>query len=97
MHIISLLFLFSGCATMPENPSTTVEVSTATSATAGATSDVTVDGHPDRMVCRSIKQTGSRMTERVCRTAAQWEITSENDRAAIEKVQRDANVNTSSE
>jgi len=40
--------------------------------------------------CRTIKSTGSRLGKRVCKSTRQWEIESEQDREALERIQRDS-------
>ena len=32
-----------------------------------------IEGDPDRMVCQRQKETGSRLSTRVCKTAREWE------------------------
>ncbi len=44
---------------------------------------------PDRIVCRAVEQTGSRLgTTRVCRTVAEWDQISKDSRTASDDVQR---------
>jgi hypothetical protein len=40
---------------------------------AGYGSAEQIDGDPDRMVCKRDKETGSRLSKRICKTAAEWE------------------------
>ena len=53
----------AGCASSPDDPS----------ATGGYASAEQIEGDPDRMVCERQKETGSRLSSRVCKTAAEWE------------------------
>ena len=57
------LALVAGCAASPEEPPAT---------TGYATIDQ-LESDPDRMVCRTQQETGSRMSSRVCKTAREWE------------------------
>jgi hypothetical protein len=57
------MLLMAGCAAAPDYPS----IST------GAASVERIEGDPDRIVCRSQKETGSKLSSRVCKTAADWE------------------------
>jgi len=40
---------------------------------AGYASAAEIEADPDRMVCRREKETGSRLSSRVCKTAREWE------------------------
>lgn len=45
-------------------------------------------GDANRMICRSIAQTGSRLgRQRVCQTAGQWQQSRRDTRGAIERAQ----------
>lgn len=57
------LVIIAGCASGPEMPL----------ATAGYTSIDQIEKDPDRLVCRQEKETGSRLSKQVCKTAAEWE------------------------
>ncbi len=56
------LAVAAGCASSPD----------ASSASSGYGSVEQVEGDPNRMVCKRDKETGSRLSTRVCKTAAQW-------------------------
>ena len=72
------LALIAGCASSPEEPP----------ATAGYTSIEQIEGDPDRMVCKSQKETGSRLTSRVCKTAREWEQERLDNQEAIRNATR---------
>lgn len=57
------LVVTAGCASSPDPMSDS----------AGYVSAGQVEGDPDRMVCKRQKETGSRLSTRVCKTAAEWE------------------------
>lgn len=97
LYIISLSLLLSGCASQSGGSSATMEESSATNKTVIAAGAGTTDGYPDRMVCRTMRKPNSRMTEKICKTAAEWERAAEADRRAVDKVQRDANIGVSTE
>lgn len=45
-------------------------------------------GKSDRMVCKSIKMTGSRLAKkRVCQTASEWEDVRRQEQTLIERIQ----------
>jgi hypothetical protein len=43
---------------------------------------------PDRIICRRHKPTGSRISEKICMTARQWQQTSDDSRRTLDKAQR---------
>ena len=51
----------------------------------------------DGLVCRNIRPVGSRISERVCMSAEQWERSTEADRDAMEETQRNASVGAGGE
>ncbi|MBI1234949.1 MAG: hypothetical protein GC208_10650 [Alphaproteobacteria bacterium] len=51
----------------------------------GTVTGVNEDG--DRVRCERIRETGSRFTERVCRTEREWELIEENARQAAQDSQ----------
>lgn len=60
----------------------------AESAPAGYASVEQIEGDPDRMVCRRQKETGSRLSSRVCKTAAEWEQERLDNQEAIRNATR---------
>ena len=86
---IAILVLSAGCASQGEPAA---EATTAMNVT---DSGAVVEAAPEekkstKLICRRIKPTGSRMTERVCMRPAQWEKYSGQGRTELEKVQRDS-------
>lgn len=75
--LLSLAFS-AGCASSPAEPPTT----------AGYTSIEQIEGDPDRMVCQRQKETGSRLTTRVCKTAREWEQERIDNQEAIRNATR---------
>lgn len=43
---------------------------------------------PDRIICRRHKPTGSRISERICMTARQWQQASEDSARTLDRAQR---------
>ena len=43
---------------------------------------------PDRVICRGVTRTGTRVEQRVCLTAREWEIVEEHAMELIREVQR---------
>lgn len=60
--VMASLAFAAGCASSPDTPP----------ADAYASIDQ-IEGDPDRMVCRQQKETGSRLSSRVCKTVREWE------------------------
>jgi len=78
MASVLSLALIAGCAPNPDTlPST-----------GGYASVEQIEGDPDRMVCRQQKETGSRMTTRVCKTAGEWEQERIDNQEAIRNATR---------
>jgi starvation-inducible outer membrane lipoprotein len=57
------LVLLAGCASSPDPMP----------GSSGYASVEQIEGDPDRMVCQRQKETGSRLSTRVCKTAREWE------------------------
>ena len=51
-----------------------------------STADVRKD--PDRIICRRHKPTGSRISEKICMTARQWQQASDDTARALDRAQR---------
>ena len=62
--------------------------SDAPSAPAGYASVGQIEGDPDRMVCERQKETGSRLSSRVCKTAREWEQERLDNQEAIRNATR---------
>lgn len=62
--------------------------STATAAPAPAPAPAEGTAKADRMVCKSIAPTGSRIARKTCRTQSQWEEMAREGRDAAGQVQR---------
>lgn len=57
--------------------------------TARAADPTTPGADPDRLVCHYMMRTGTRFKSKTCRTVAQWEkMTEENRKAASEMIDR---------
>lgn len=59
--LLSLVFVY-GCAAPGDS-----------SAQSGYASVEQIEGDPDEMVCKREKETGSRLSSRVCKTVREWE------------------------
>lgn len=85
--LLSVFATASGCGT---NSAT----KTSTASTANATNEVTyltpaeVRKDPDRIVCRRHKPTGSRISEKICMTARQWQQAADESQRVLDKAQR---------
>jgi len=87
--IISAL-LSAGCASTPAEHDVDSEVF-------AAEVDRRLDSDPNKRTCRTIRPTGSRLGERICKTKYEWEKIEDDSQSAISKVQRDGNVVTGSD
>jgi len=72
------LTIAAGCASSSD----------ASSASGGYASVEQIEGDPDRMVCRRQKETGSRLSSRVCKTAREWEQERLDNQEAIRNATR---------
>ncbi len=81
------LFVAAGCA------------ATADTATVGGDTGEQLAARvaDDGLICRNIRPIGSRISERVCMTAEQWERAAEADRDAVEETQRNSTVGVDGE
>ena len=77
------LLMAAGCA---QTPGTVPE----TDGGGDPSAAIAASAAGDDKVCRNIRPIGSRISERVCMTAEQWERTTEQDRQAIEDTQRNS-------
>lgn len=59
--LVFAMTITGACASSPESTPTSYGTSAA------------IEGDPDRMVCRRVKETGSRLSSRTCKTAREWE------------------------
>ena len=82
--IISVL-LSAGCASTPAERDVDAEVF-------AAEVDRRLDSDPNKRTCRTIRPTGSRLGERICKSNAQWASIEAQSREAIGAIQRDQNV-----
>ena len=72
------LIIAGGCASSTDSTSTT----------AGYATGEQIEGDPDRMVCKRDKETGSRLSSRTCKTAAEWERERELNQEAMRNATR---------
>lgn len=72
------LALAAGCGSTPDAPP----------APGGYASVEQIEGDPDRMVCERRKETGSRLSSRVCKTAREWEQERIDNQEAIRNATR---------
>ena len=76
--VLLSLTLVAGCGSTPDAPP----------APAGYASVGQIEGDPDRMVCKRQKETGSRLSSRVCKTAREWEQERLDNQEAIRNATR---------
>jgi hypothetical protein len=56
--------------------------------------DRRLESDPNKRTCRTIRPTGSRLGERVCKSNYEWAKIEEESRSAIGRMQQDGNVAT---
>ncbi len=76
--VLSITVLFAACASTPD-PS---------AASTGYASVEQLEGDPDRVVCKRQKETGSRLSSSVCKTAREWEQERLDNQEAIRNATR---------
>jgi hypothetical protein len=54
--------------------------------------DRRLDFDPNKRTCRTIRPTGSRLAERICKSNAEWAGIEQESRNTINKVQRDQSI-----
>lgn len=62
-----------------------------------ADTDEALSEDPDVKSCRNYRETGTRVTQRICKYNHEWQAEAEQSRKALREVQRDANIGVSSE
>ena len=60
--IVPILAMAAGCASTGDG---------------GTVASADFNDDPDRIICEKVQPTGSRLTERVCKTAREWELDAE--------------------
>jgi hypothetical protein len=85
--IAAVLAISAGCATTepdrdPDPEQFAAEV------------DRRLESDPNKRTCRTIRPTGSRLGERVCKSNYEWAKIEEESRSAIDRMQQDGNVAT---
>lgn len=83
--LVSAGALAGGCATDSGSKSSSA------SASSGETeylSAAEVRKDPDRVICRRHKPTGSRISEKICMTARQWQQQTDDSRRTLDRAQR---------
>ena len=78
MALFLSLAVIAGCASTPDDAP----------GASGYASIEQIEGDPDQMVCRRQKETGSRLTSRVCKTAREWEQERLDNQEAIRNATR---------
>lgn len=58
-----------------------------------ASGDPKVSEADDRMVCRKIRNTGTRFDTRICKRASEWRAIEENSTAAVREIQGRPKIN----
>lgn len=80
--LVLSLIVFSGCTTTSNNEAI-ADVPEGAEKNTQSTSAV-VSHDPNRMDCRSIRSTGSRIAKRTCKTSAEWDALRQEAQEAAE-------------
>jgi hypothetical protein len=83
--VVTATALVSGCSTDSGSKKTS-SADPAQETEYLSAADVRKD--PDRVICRRHKPTGSRISEKICMTARQWQQASDDTARALDKAQR---------
>ena len=87
--LTSALLVLAGCAGTPDEPEAPAGTATGTPAQIlGATDD------PGRRVCRRERETGTRISRKVCRTQGEWDRMHEESMESLERNRNQANTVT---
>lgn len=86
--LLPLLLQAAASTLTPQPPVAPLPPSQATTVASDSRDEAV--GDPNRVICRSIAVTGSRLgRQRVCQTAAQWQQVRRDNRRNIERAQAD--------
>lgn len=85
--IAAMVLISAGCASTEQDRNPEPEEF-------AASVDRRLESDPNKRTCRTIRPTGSRMGERVCKTNYEWAKIQEESRSAIGRMQQDGNVAT---
>ncbi len=83
--------VLSGCAAQEETVAQKETMAQEETVAQAASDDTT-----DNVICRRIRPTGSRMAQRVCKTASDWERESEEDQDVLRERQTDVSLSSGS-
>lgn len=83
---LGLVFVTAGCSTTGDGGDAASRQATTT-----AEQQVTLaDDDPQKIRCKRYESTGSRISNKVCKTNAEWEAAARSGREAAENVQRES-------
>ena len=85
--IVAVPLIAAGCASGPEESEPDPEEF-------AAQVDRRLDSDPNKKTCRTIRPTGSRLGERVCKSNHEWAKIEEDSRSAVSSVQKGGSVAT---
>lgn len=83
--ITTVPVLFAGCAATEQDRDPDP-------AEFAADVDRRLDSDPNKRVCRTIRPTGTRLGQRVCKTNYEWAKIEADSRSAISRAQQDQNI-----
>lgn len=87
MVVLMLMFTLAGaCGTNSGGTRKPATTDPADEAASLSTAEVGKD--PGRIICRRHRPTGSRISEKICMTARQWQQASDDSRRMLDKAQR---------
>jgi len=85
LFLVAAAALASGCSTDSGTKKASVEDAAQET---GYLSAADARKDPDRIICRRHKPTGSRVSEKICMTARQWQRASDDTARALDQAQR---------
>lgn len=87
--VITALVLVGACAGQDRQPAATTAPAPAAAPEAVAATDAPAAAE-DRMICKHIAPTGSRIAKKTCMKASQWEQAQRDAREATDAIQRNS-------
>ncbi len=84
--LLSVFAIATGCSTDSATKKSTAVADPVNEANHLTTAEVRKD--PERIICRRHKPTGSRISEKICMTARQWQQASDDSQRVLDKAHR---------
>ena len=88
LNLLACILLLGACTGQPTQPAASAAQPAAAAQPAVASTAPASDGlDPDRVVCKQLAPTGTRISKRTCYKASEWEKMARDAKEATDKVQ----------